>query len=220
MVFGKKKKEVSADTKDTNEGDENVAEDSSKEQAEVLETTVEESVELSQEEILALQAKAAEADEYKSKHLYLAAEFDNFRKRIARERKDQMDYAEQNILFDLLSIMDNFALALKADQDETDPKVIIEGIEMIRKQFDKLLERHNVTAIPTKGEMFNPEIHEALQQVPIPGMQAGEIIEELQKGYKLRKRLLRASCVVVAKELEAPVEESENTDDAEVNPAE
>jgi molecular chaperone GrpE len=162
---------------------------------------------LTPEDIEELKKKAAEADEWKSKCLYTAAELDNFRKRSARERKELIDYSGQNILRDMLDIIDNFERALEADKKESDPKIIVDGIEIIFKQLLKLMEKYNVAAVPAKGEAFNPEVHEAIQQVPVPDTEPGTVIEELQKGYKLRDRVLRASRVVIA----APPEKSPDT---------
>ena len=159
-----------------------------------------EPAELSPEEVAELKAKALECDEWKSRCMYTAAELENFRKRMARERKELLDYAGQNILFDVLDVIDNFERALEADKKESDPKVIVKGIEMIFSQLLKLLEKHGVKPVPAKGEAFNPEIHEAIQKLPVPDCEPGTVVEELQKGYTYRQRTLRPARVVVASE--------------------
>ncbi len=156
--------------------------------------------ELTPEALEQLKAKASECDEWKSRCLYTAAELENFRKRAAKERKEMLDYAGQNILFDLLDIIDNFERALEADKNENDPTVIIDGIEIIFSQLTKLLDKYGVARVPSKGEAFNPEVHEAIQQIPVPGSKPGTVVEELQKGYTFRNRTLRPARVVVTAE--------------------
>lgn len=163
-------------------------------------SAIDQETELTPEELAELKNKALECDEWKTRCMYTAAELENFRKRVAKERKDLLDYAGQNVLYDLLDIIDNFERALEADKKENDPKVIIEGIEIIFSQLVKVLEKHGVSRVPAKGESFNPEIHEAIQQIPVAESEPGTVIEELQKGYTYRNRTLRPARVVVAAE--------------------
>jgi len=147
-----------------------------------------------------LRAKIAECEEWKTKCLYAAAELDNFRKRSAKERTNLVTYGAWDVLHDLLEVVDNFGRVIEADRTETDPKVIVEGIEIVYRQLTKLLEKHGVRAIDSEGARFDPEFHEAMQQTPAPDSAPGTVVEELQKGYKYRDRLLRPARVVVAAE--------------------
>ena len=211
MKFGKRKEEEKKNAEQENS--ENIPGVQSENNTVDADTGSEQAVEpevLTQADIEELQKKAAECDEWKNKFLYNAAELENFRKRTARQRKELIDYAGQNILYDMLDIIDNFGRALEADKQENDPKVIIDGIEIIYKQLVKLLEKYNVSTIPAKGESFSPEIHEAIQQIPVPDTEPGTIVEELQKGYKYRDRILRASRVIVAAQPEK--NETEDTE--------
>ena len=168
--------------------------------------------ELSPADIAQLQAKAAEAEDWHTKYLYAMAELDNFRKRTAKERRDLINYAGQEILFDLLEVLDNFDRALEADRKESNPAVIVEGIEMIRKQLARLLDKFGVKPVEALGSKFDPKVHEALQHVPTPDAQPGTVVHELQKGYVLRDRVLRPARVVVASEMSDTSDESVKPD--------
>lgn len=156
--------------------------------------------EVTQEQYQELNEKAAQAEEWKNKYLYQVAELENMRKRITRERSELIKYAGQPVLYELLEIMDNFARAIEADKDENDPAVIVQGIEMIYAQLERLLERFDVRPIAAKEEKFNPEYHEAMQQIPSPEHTPGTIIEEMQRGYTYHDRVLRPARVIVAEE--------------------
>jgi molecular chaperone GrpE len=150
------------------------------------------------EELQALRAQAAQADEWKTKYLYILAELDNYRKRAIKERSELLKYAGQDVLYELLEIADNYNRALEADRNETDPRVIVDGLDIIRKQLAKLLEKFEVRPIATVGTAFDPARHEALQQVPTPDAAPGSVVVELQPGYTFRDKVLRPARVVVA----------------------
>jgi len=155
---------------------------------------------------------AAEAADWKNKYLYAIAELENFRKRMAKERKDILAYAGQEILYSLLEILDNFGRALETDRTESNPAVIIEGIELIRKQLGAVLAKFGVKPIDALGSPFDPKLHEALQHVPSPDAKPGSIVHELQKGYMYRDRVLRPARVVIASE---PANKSDMSDSSD-----
>lgn len=155
------------------------------------------------EEIQKLIKKADEAEEWKNKYLYATAELDNFRKRSAKERSDLIKYAGKNILYDLLEVIDNFDRAIEADKKESDPKVIVQGIEIVYKQLLKVLDSYSVKSIDSKEKSFDPEIHEAIQKIHTDKAEPGTIIGELQKGYFHKDKILRPSRVIVAAEPES-----------------
>jgi molecular chaperone GrpE len=126
------------------------------------------------------------------------AELDNYRKRAIKERSELLKYAGQDVLYELLEIADNYNRALEADRNETDPRVIVDGLDIIRKQLAKLLEKFEVRPIATVGTAFDPARHEALQQVPTPDAAPGSVVVELQPGYTFRDKVLRPARVVVA----------------------
>jgi molecular chaperone GrpE len=161
------------------------------------------------EELADLRARAAEADEWKSKCMYAAAELENLRKRHARERQELLQYAGQEVLGQLLDIVDNFGRALEADRQIADPKIIVDGIEIIYNQMRALLERCGVTPIEALGAEFDPNVHEAMQHVPAADAEEGTVIEVLQPGFMLRDRVLRPARVVVA----APMSDTSDLSD-------
>jgi molecular chaperone GrpE len=125
----------------------------------------------------------------------LQAEFDNARKREIKERQDARDYAVQSTVEPFLSVMDNFALALKADGDV---KQLRHGVDLILKQMDEALRSLNVQAVPTIGEQFDPRVHEALGSIESPEHPDHQVLEEIRRGYKLRDKLLRPALVRIA----------------------
>lgn len=140
-------------------------------------------------------------DEYKEKYFYLAAEMQNLQKRFDREKQNLIKYGNENILRDLLEVVDNFERtvdALKEDKDEKMQNVVI-GIDMIAKQFMDTLAKYGLKKVKAEGEIFDPNFHEALAQMPAPEKKDMEIIQVHQNGYKLNDRLIRPSKVVVAK---------------------
>jgi len=94
--------------------------------------------------------------------------------------------------------VDNFGRAVDADRKETDPAVIVQGLEIIYKQLLNLLDRYEIRRIPAKGNAFDPTLHDAIQQVSTPDAEPGTVIEELLPGYYYRDRVLRPARVIVA----------------------
>jgi len=147
--------------------------------------------------------KVDECEEWKQKYLYTLAELENFRKRVAKERSELIKYGSRDVFYDLLEITDNFSRVIEADKKENDPKVIVQGIEMIYNQLMKLLQRYEVNPIETKNSEFDPNVHDAMQKLPSDKHKPGTIIQELQKGYKYRDKILRPARVIVAAEPES-----------------
>ena len=139
-----------------------------------------------------------ERDDYYERLQRVTAEFDNYRKRTERERREATDRAAAAMLEDLLLILDDFERALGSDPG-TDQSAYKEGVSIIHRQLRDLLARRGVQPIEAVGEDFDPRWHEAVTYEAAPGRRDGEILEELRRGYKLGDRLLRASMVKVAK---------------------
>ena len=127
------------------------------------------------------------------------AEFDNYRKRVSREKDDLLKYGAEKMALDMLPVADNFERALEQAKSATDPAAVVDGIEMIHKQFLATLEKYKVRPFDSLGEPFNPEKHEAMAQQEHPDYDENTIIAELQKGYFLDDRLLRPASVVVSR---------------------
>ena len=137
-----------------------------------------------------------ERDALQDRLLRTAAEFDNYRKRMDRERRDLAEYAAGDSIKDLLPIIDNLDRALQASAPD-DP--LRKGVELIHKQMLEMLRKRNVTPIEVLGADFDPNVHEAVSHEQSDQHREGEVMEELQRGYKVGDRLLRPAMVKVAK---------------------
>ena len=127
----------------------------------------------------------------------LQAEFDNARKRAAREQQEYKDFALADALKNLLPILDSFDRALQTKVQK--PEDFRAGVELIRKQFQDVVEKLGLRPIPANGEPFDPRLHEAIEMVDTDAVKDHHVLEELQRGYKLKDRLLRPSMVRVAR---------------------
>jgi molecular chaperone GrpE len=127
----------------------------------------------------------------------LQAEFENARKRTAREQQDFREYAVTDAIKPLLPILDSFERALQTSA--ADRSEFRSGVELIYKQLQDALSKLGLRAIPAKGELFDPHLHEAIEMVDTTEAADHQILEELQRGYKLKDRLLRPSMVRVAR---------------------
>lgn len=146
----------------------------------------------------ALAALQKDRDAYKEQFLRAVADFDNYRKRIERERRELSEYAAADVLRELLPIIDNFERALQAPA-AGDTEAFKRGVELIHKQMLDLLRKRGVTHIDALGADFDPNVHQAVIHEPSEDHREGEVMHELQRGYKLGDRLLRPAMVKVAK---------------------
>lgn len=147
------------------------------------------------DEAVAVDAVENEKVDLRDRLVRTLADFDNFRKRIDREREEQQRFAGAEVLRHLLPIVDNLERALEADGQLEDLKA---GVELILRQLGDLLRRHGVKRIKSTGELFDPARHEAVSRHEEPGVEAPTVTRELQAGYHMKERLLRPSMVVVA----------------------
>jgi molecular chaperone GrpE len=138
-----------------------------------------------------------ERDDFKDRWLRKSAEFDNYRKRIERERREQGDQAVVEILQELLLVVDDFDRALTVGGDEGG--AYRKGVELIHGKLHELLRKQGVTPMDVLGADFDPNVHMAVMHEESPDHREGEVIGELQKGYMLHDRLLRPAMVKVAK---------------------
>ena len=139
-----------------------------------------------------------ERDDYRDRWMRKSAEFDNYRKRIERERREQADQAVVDLLQELLLIVDDFDRALTVDSGDGDP-AYRKGVELIHGKLHDLLGKYGVRPIDALGADFDPNVHQAVIHEPSEEHREGEVMEELQRGYKLGDRLLRPAMVKVAK---------------------
>ena len=148
-----------------------------------------------------LKAKAAKADEHWDRLLRQAAEFDNFKKRAARDRQDAIKFANQGLLEKLIPVMDHFEMALAACQTAQDPALesFKTGMVMIQTQLKTALAESGLEEVEAQGQPFDPNFHEAVSQLESTEVPEGHVVQQLRKGYRLKDRLLRPATVVVAK---------------------
>jgi molecular chaperone GrpE len=143
--------------------------------------------------------------------LRLQADFDNFRKRAARDREDALQFGPQNLVKDLLSVVDNLARAIDHARQSGggDLEGLLQGVELVRRELESVLSKHNVREVEALGKDFNPAQHEAMAQIPVATVEPNTVVEVLQKGYQLRDRLIRPARVIVARKPDVPDAEGE-----------
>lgn len=137
------------------------------------------------------------ADENEEKYLRLYAEFENYKRRIQKENEINKTYQAQRVLTDILPAIDNIERALQIEGDDETFKSLQKGVQMVHESLINALKDNGLEVIKTEGEAFNPNIHQAVVQDDNPDFESGEITQELQKGYKLKDRVLRPSMVKV-----------------------
>lgn len=148
-----------------------------------------------QSEVQRLQALA---DEYQQRALRTQADFDNFRKRTQKEKEDFAKYASSKLITELLPIIDNFDRAISAAGDNAEIESFAKGVSMIFRQLEGVLKAEGLEAMDTVGQPFNPEFHQAIMQVESDEYEEGTVVEEVQKGYMLKDRVLRPAMVKVS----------------------
>ena len=154
-------------------------------------------------EELSLEKKLEEAErlleEREDRFLRLAAEFDNYKKRVSREFASVIRGANQDLISQLLHILDDFERALESAKTTDDFESFHKGMEMIDSNLQNLLGRHGLKPIEAEGERFDPELHEAVMQMASEEVEEGMILEEVNRGYMLNGKVIRHSKVVVSK---------------------
>lgn len=163
-------------------------------EAEAAEPTLEEQV----------QSLLREKEEQEDRYLRLLADFENFKKRARKERADQIQFGNEGLLRDFLPIVDNLERVLGFDVEEGQWKGFQEGIQLVLSEIHKTLANYGVQPIEARGQAFDPNLHEAMQRLETDEHPTDTVVDEFQKGYLYRGRLLRPSRVVVAKTPEAP----------------
>ena len=148
-------------------------------------------------EAVDVDALKAERDALQDRLLRTAAEFDNYRKRVDRERRDQSESAATALLTEILPVVDNLERALQAPSGP-EAAGYRAGVELILRQLQDLLRKRGVTPIEALGTDFDPRVHQAVSQESSSAHRDGEVMEELQRGYMLGDRLLRPAMVKVA----------------------
>ena len=133
------------------------------------------------------------------KFLRLNAEFMNFKKRTEKEKSDIYKYANEKLMVDLLPVIDNIARAISSIEGTDDHKLVLEGVNLIKNNFDEFLKKNGVEAIDAKGEKFDPNLHHAVMTEENDELEDDTVIDEFQIGYKLNDKVIRPSMVKVSK---------------------
>ena len=154
----------------------------------------EEKEEVKKDEKTELQLKQIELDELNDRYKRVFAEFENYKKRTKKEKENLYNSVLGDIILNMLPLIDNLNMAVNAECKDEDYK---KGVELVQKQFNDFLSKHNVEEIPALGEIFDPSVHEAVSSVQDSEKQAQEIVQEYRKGYKIGSKVLRHSMVVV-----------------------
>ncbi len=163
------------------------------------ESGIEEEVVLTKGEVDELRKKAEESDSFLDKLLRTRAELLNYQKRMRKEHEATAQYAIQDLILDLLPEFDNFERAAKLAESSKDIDKFVEGVKLIEDQLLKVLEKHGVKAIETVGKPFDPNLHEAVAEEENNEHSHHTVIEELQRGFLLKGRVIRPSKVKVSK---------------------
>jgi molecular chaperone GrpE len=142
------------------------------------------------------QEEQQEEQEVDDRLLRLAADFENYKKRVARERQEYIAFANERLLKELLPILDDLERALDSAEQHEEAQ-LEDGVRLVHRSLASLLERHGVQQIPTDGK-FDPHVHEALLAQPSEDAETGAVIDVVQKGYKIGDRVVRPARVIVA----------------------
>jgi molecular chaperone GrpE len=165
---------------------------------------LEQSLEKALVECEALKKKAGEThDDFLRKH----AEFENYRKRVNREKEEMARYGSERLARELLPVIDGLEKTLEHADEATDFKLLIEGVELVLKQFLNVLQKFGLYPVESVGQPFNPEIHEAMGHHESEEHEPDTVVQEYRRGYKMHERLLRPAMVTVAKPPEPKKEE-------------
>jgi molecular chaperone GrpE len=152
------------------------------------------------EESTDISDKDSQIAELKDKYLRLAAEFENYKRRTVKEKLNMMGTANRDTLSALLPVMDDFDRAKKNAEDENSTEPFSEGVMMVYNKLFNTLQQKGIKAMESNGEDFDPELHEAITEIPAPSNEMrGKVIDTVEKGYYLKEAILRYAKVVVGK---------------------
>ena len=156
----------------------------------------------------------SEIEELNNKYLRLYAEFDNYRRRVNRDKEEQAKYGNESLVYELLPIIDSLELALKHASEELQTG-LVQGVEMTLKELQRTLEKFGVSKIEAAGKEFDPSIHHAMTQVEREDLEEKMVAEELRTGYLYRDKVLRPSLVAVSVKPQKKAEEQTSEEAAD-----
>lgn len=163
------------------------------------------------EDLAALQQKLAEktkeAQENYDRFLRCAAEMENLKKRLEKERAELVQFSNENLCKELLPVLDNLERAIEHGRQFEAPEALMEGLELVHQNFLKILSKYGVTPLEAVGKPFDPALHHAVMEEEMPELADQTVTKELQKGYLMHTRLLRPALVVVSRNKPKPSEQ-------------
>lgn len=165
---------------------------------ETVEPVFAEELETENEQSSIIEEYQAKLDEADTRYLRLQADFDNFRRRTKLDLEAAQKYRAQAIISDLLPVLDNFERALQTQVDQEQAKSLLQGMEMVYRLLQDAIKKEGVEPINAVGEAFDPHLHQAVMQVEAEDTDSGVVLEEFQKGYKLKDRVIRPTMVKVS----------------------
>ena len=139
-----------------------------------------------------------ELGQEKDRYLRLYAEFDNYKKRVARDKEELIKYGNESLLYELLPVIDNLEMAMKHSSNDTSAG-LAQGVGITLKEFLRVIDKFGLSPIDTSGRMFDPSLHHAMTQVERDDIDENMVVEEFRKGYMFREKVLRPSLVAVSK---------------------
>ncbi len=141
---------------------------------------------------------AADLKEMNDRYMRLYAEFENYKKRVNKDKEELIKYGNESLLYELLTVLDNLEMALKHSTDAVSSG-LVQGVEITYKELMKTLEKFGLTPIEAEGKAFDPLVHHAMSQIERDDLDENIVAEEYRRGYKLREKVLRPSLVAVSK---------------------
>jgi molecular chaperone GrpE len=154
--------------------------------------------EITDQEQAELARLKTEAEENQQRFVRAQADFDNFRRRTQKEKEELAKYASMKLVTELVPVLDNFERAMATVPEGTETESFAKGIQMILRQLETVLTNEGLTAMEAVGQPFNPEFHQAIMQVESEEHEEGIVVEEVQKGYMLKDKVLRPAMVKVS----------------------
>jgi molecular chaperone GrpE len=145
-----------------------------------------------------LKAEQSKSEDYLKRLKYLQADFENYRRRVERDLQDMTQHSNERLVANIVTILDDLENAISAGKTTKNKGSLLEGVEMVYKKLDKLLEKEGLQRIESVGKPFNPNLHEVLMQIPTDKYEEGTVIEEVRKGFKFKGRIIRPSVVKLA----------------------
>lgn len=139
-----------------------------------------------------------ELAELKDRYLRLYAEFENYKKRVQKDKEELIKYGNESLLYEILSVIDNLEMALSHSANSISDG-LVKGVEITRREFQRITEKFGLTQIPALGQPFDPSVHHAMSQVESSDVEDNTVVEEYRKGYMFREKVIRPSLVAVSK---------------------